>query len=75
LNYFLKIDSRAKYEIYVPCCSANVGSASPSSIAGRNIWRIYVYTREINYDPFLYPEPMVFNPWRWLVRNIASKCS
>ncbi|KAH7840612.1 hypothetical protein Vadar_019193 [Vaccinium darrowii] len=29
-------------------------------------WRIYVYTREINYDPFLYPEPQVFNPWRWL---------
>jgi brassinosteroid-6-oxidase 1 len=30
-------------------------------------WRIYVYTREINYDPFLYPEPFTFNPWRWLV--------
>ncbi|CAI9785304.1 unnamed protein product [Fraxinus pennsylvanica] len=29
-------------------------------------WRIYVYTREINYDPFLYPEPYKFNPWRWL---------
>ncbi|XP_059450334.1 cytochrome P450 85A isoform X2 [Corylus avellana] len=29
-------------------------------------WRIYVYTREINYDPFLYPEPFTFNPWRWL---------
>ncbi|OMO93507.1 Cytochrome P450, partial [Corchorus capsularis] len=29
-------------------------------------WRIYVYTREINYDPFLYPEPLTFNPWRWL---------
>lgn len=30
-------------------------------------WRIYVYTREINYDPFLYPEPLTFNPWRWMV--------
>ncbi|KAK4271897.1 hypothetical protein QN277_020523 [Acacia crassicarpa] len=29
-------------------------------------WRIYVYTREINYDPFLYPDPLAFNPWRWL---------
>ncbi|XP_044489546.1 cytochrome P450 85A-like [Mangifera indica] len=29
-------------------------------------WRIYVYTREINYDPILYPEPYTFNPWRWL---------
>ncbi|XVF71292.1 hypothetical protein PTKIN_Ptkin12aG0025200 [Pterospermum kingtungense] len=31
-------------------------------------WRIYVYTREINYDPFLYPDPLAFNPWRWMVR-------
>ncbi|KAK4399860.1 cytochrome [Sesamum angolense] len=29
-------------------------------------WRIYVYLREINYDPLLYPEPLKFNPWRWL---------
>ncbi|KAL2546617.1 Cytochrome [Forsythia ovata] len=29
-------------------------------------WKIYVYTREINCDPFLYPEPFKFNPWRWL---------
>ncbi|KAJ4833204.1 hypothetical protein Tsubulata_019267, partial [Turnera subulata] len=28
--------------------------------------RIYVYLREINYDPSLYPEPFTFNPWRWL---------
>jgi brassinosteroid-6-oxidase 1 len=35
-------------------------------------WRIYVYTREINYDPFLYPEPMVFNPWRWLEKGLES---
>ncbi|KAL5217832.1 hypothetical protein ABZP36_018516 [Zizania latifolia] len=35
-------------------------------------WRIYVYTREINYDPFLYPDPMAFNPWRWLEKNIES---
>lgn len=30
-------------------------------------WRIYVYTREINYDPCLYPDPFTFNPWRWMV--------
>ncbi|XVF43258.1 hypothetical protein PTKIN_Ptkin02bG0025700 [Pterospermum kingtungense] len=36
-------------------------------------WRIYVYTREINYDPFLYPEPLTFNPWRWLDnKNLES---
>ncbi|KAI5678868.1 hypothetical protein M9H77_09818 [Catharanthus roseus] len=29
-------------------------------------WKIYVYTREINYDSNLYPEPLKFNPWRWL---------
>ncbi|KAL0446989.1 UNVERIFIED_CONTAM: cytochrome [Sesamum latifolium] len=29
-------------------------------------WRIYVYLRETNYDPLLYPEPLKFNPWRWL---------
>jgi hypothetical protein len=46
LNYFLKIDSKAKYEIYVPC-SANVGSASPSSTAGRNVVnKIYVLAGE-----------------------------
>uniref|UniRef100_A0A7N0ZRE0 Cytochrome P450 n=1 Tax=Kalanchoe fedtschenkoi TaxID=63787 RepID=A0A7N0ZRE0_KALFE len=33
-------------------------------------WRIYVYTREINYDPFLYPEPLAFNPRRWLVKEL-----
>nr|CAB3498522.1 unnamed protein product [Digitaria exilis] len=35
-------------------------------------WRIYVYTREINYDPYLYPEPMIFNPWRWLEKGLES---
>ncbi|KAG6602538.1 Cytochrome P450 85A, partial [Cucurbita argyrosperma subsp. sororia] len=35
-------------------------------------WRIYVYTREINYDPFLYSEPLTFNPWRWLDKNLES---
>ncbi|KAB1994349.1 hypothetical protein ES319_D13G093400v1 [Gossypium barbadense] len=35
-------------------------------------WKIYVYTREINYDPFLYPEPLTFNPWRWLDKNLES---
>ncbi|KAG2715440.1 hypothetical protein I3843_03G078900 [Carya illinoinensis] len=36
-------------------------------------WRIYVYTREINYDPFLYPEPFTFNPWRWLDKSLESR--
>ncbi|KAJ8751687.1 hypothetical protein K2173_025851 [Erythroxylum novogranatense] len=35
-------------------------------------WRIYVYTREINYDPYLYPEPLSFNPWRWLDKSLES---
>ncbi|XP_010939208.1 cytochrome P450 85A1-like [Elaeis guineensis] len=35
-------------------------------------WRIYVYTREINYDSFMYPEPLAFNPWRWLDKNLES---
>ncbi|GFZ10932.1 brassinosteroid-6-oxidase 2 [Actinidia rufa] len=35
-------------------------------------WRIYVYTREINYDPILYPEPLKFNPWRWLDKSMES---
>ncbi|XP_042449719.1 cytochrome P450 85A1-like [Zingiber officinale] len=35
-------------------------------------WRIYVYTREINYDPDVYQEPLTFNPWRWLDRNLES---
>ncbi|KAM0937878.1 putative cytochrome P450 [Dioscorea sansibarensis] len=32
-----------------------------------NRWKIYIYTTETNYDPLLYPEPLSFNPWRWLV--------
>ncbi|KAA8547885.1 hypothetical protein F0562_004314 [Nyssa sinensis] len=32
-------------------------------------WRIYVYTREINYDPCLYPDPLTFNPWRWMNKS------
>ncbi|KAF7809026.1 cytochrome P450 85A-like [Senna tora] len=35
-------------------------------------WRVYVYTREINYDPFLYPEPFTFNPSRWLEKGLES---
>ncbi|XP_037481815.1 cytochrome P450 85A1-like [Triticum dicoccoides] len=35
-------------------------------------WRIYVYTREINYDSFMYPDPMSFNPWTWLEKNMKS---
>ncbi|XP_019442762.1 PREDICTED: cytochrome P450 85A isoform X2 [Lupinus angustifolius] len=36
-------------------------------------WRIYVYTREINYDPFLYPDPLKFNPWRWMDKSVESQ--
>ncbi|KAM3760899.1 hypothetical protein ACB098_01G227900 [Castanea mollissima] len=36
-------------------------------------WRIYVYTREINYDPFLYPEPLTFNPWRWMDKSLECQ--
>ncbi|KAL6324658.1 hypothetical protein AAG906_013471 [Vitis piasezkii] len=36
-------------------------------------WRIYVYTREINYDPLLYPDPLAFNPWRWLDKSLESQ--
>ncbi|XP_042496837.1 cytochrome P450 85A-like [Macadamia integrifolia] len=35
-------------------------------------WRIYVYTREINYDPILYPEPLTFNPWRFMDKSMES---
>ncbi|XP_008775849.2 cytochrome P450 85A-like [Phoenix dactylifera] len=35
-------------------------------------WRIYVYTREINYDPSMYPQPLDFNPWRWLDNSMES---
>nr|DAD35090.1 TPA_asm: hypothetical protein HUJ06_005730 [Nelumbo nucifera] len=35
-------------------------------------WRIYVYTREINYDPLLYPDPFTFNPWRWMDKSLES---
>ncbi|ERN17869.1 hypothetical protein AMTRI_Chr10g226630 [Amborella trichopoda] len=35
-------------------------------------WKIYVYVREINYDPLLYPDPFTFNPWRWLEENTDS---
>lgn len=36
-------------------------------------WRIYVYTREMNYNPYLYPDPLVFNPWRWLDGSVDSQ--
>ncbi|KAE9605592.1 putative cytochrome P450 [Lupinus albus] len=32
-------------------------------------WKIYLYKRETNLDPFLYQEPLTFNPWRWLVSS------
>ncbi|KAE8690134.1 Cytochrome P450 85A1 [Hibiscus syriacus] len=35
-------------------------------------WRIYVYTREINYDP-LYPDPLAFNLWRWMDKGLESQ--
>ncbi|KAG9134789.1 hypothetical protein Leryth_001121 [Lithospermum erythrorhizon] len=36
-------------------------------------WKIYVYTREINYDPHIYPDPLAFNPWRWLDKNSENQ--
>ncbi|KAJ9707743.1 hypothetical protein PVL29_000016 [Vitis rotundifolia] len=36
-------------------------------------WRIYVYTRETNYDPLQYTEPFTFNPWRWLDKGLESQ--
>ncbi|KAM4110458.1 hypothetical protein ACB094_03G196900 [Castanea mollissima] len=35
-------------------------------------WRIYVFTRDINYDPHLYPKPFTFNPWRWMDKSLES---
>ncbi|KAI4358004.1 hypothetical protein L6164_001913 [Bauhinia variegata] len=35
-------------------------------------WRVYVYIREINYDPILYAEPFTFNPWRWMEKDLES---
>ncbi|KAL2349132.1 hypothetical protein Fmac_003132 [Flemingia macrophylla] len=35
-------------------------------------WRVYVYTRETNFDPILYQEPFTFNPWRWLQKGLES---
>ncbi|XP_027361044.1 cytochrome P450 85A-like isoform X1 [Abrus precatorius] len=33
-------------------------------------WRVYVYTRETNCDPFLYRDPCKFNPSRWLEKGL-----
>ncbi|XP_062009762.1 cytochrome P450 85A-like [Rosa rugosa] len=38
-------------------------------------WRIYVYTRETNYDSFTYPDPLTFNPWRWMDKSLESNNS
>ncbi|KAM3250540.1 cytochrome 85A3 [Capsicum chacoense] len=38
-------------------------------------WRIYVYTRELNYDPQIYPDPYTFNPWRWLEKSLEYQSS
>lgn len=35
-------------------------------------WRIYVYTREMNYDRYMYLDPFTFNPWRWLDKSLES---
>ncbi|KAK4347817.1 hypothetical protein RND71_034156 [Anisodus tanguticus] len=38
-------------------------------------WRIYVYTRELNYDPQIYPDPYTFDPWRWLEKSLEYQSS
>ncbi|CAN4081627.1 unnamed protein product [Withania somnifera] len=38
-------------------------------------WRIYAYTRELNYDPQIYPDPYIFNPWRWLEKSLEYQSS
>ncbi|CAA7399348.1 unnamed protein product [Spirodela intermedia] len=35
-------------------------------------WRIYVYTRESNYDSLRYPAPLRFDPWRWKDRSLEN---
>ncbi|GMY32296.1 cytochrome P450 85A1-like [Fagus crenata] len=35
-------------------------------------WKIYLFTRGINYDSSLYPELSTFNPWRWLDKSLES---
>uniref|UniRef100_A0A2N9H7B7 Cytochrome P450 85A1 n=1 Tax=Fagus sylvatica TaxID=28930 RepID=A0A2N9H7B7_FAGSY len=35
-------------------------------------WKIYLFTRGINYDSSFYPEPSTFNPWRWLDKSLES---
>ncbi|GAB2288945.1 hypothetical protein Dimus_023251 [Dionaea muscipula] len=35
-------------------------------------WRIFVYNRDVNYDPYLYPDPFAFNPWRWMDGNLET---
>ncbi|KAA3488026.1 cytochrome P450 85A-like [Gossypium australe] len=56
----------------LPTFSYFHGSIALSGFTIPKGWKIYVYTREINYDPFLYPEPLTFNPWRWLDKNLES---
>ncbi|CAL0318186.1 unnamed protein product [Lupinus luteus] len=36
-------------------------------------WKIYLYKRETNLDPFFYQEPLTFNPWRWLEKGSESQ--
>ncbi|XP_019242761.1 PREDICTED: cytochrome P450 85A1-like [Nicotiana attenuata] len=38
-------------------------------------WRIYVYTREVNYDSRFYLDPYTFNPWRWLDKSLEYQNS
>lgn len=51
------------------CCKAITFLLPSSGFVVPKGWRIYVFVREHNYDPFLYPEPFKFNPWRWMVRK------
>ncbi|XP_078439621.1 cytochrome P450 85A-like isoform X2 [Wolffia australiana] len=35
-------------------------------------WKVYVCTREYNYDPVQYHEPLAFDPWRWQDKSLET---
>ncbi|KAL6983310.1 hypothetical protein U1Q18_016699 [Sarracenia purpurea var. burkii] len=70
---FAQINISGSFHVFLFGNSISLASYYPfSGFAIPRGWRIYVYTREINYDPFLYPEPLRFNPRRWLDKSMES---